>query len=93
MSLKRQFCLGERVLSHYLESFHAFTNNMFTEYTATIQRENGELLWTLKYTEWGPNNSDRDLAGPYKTEKPMDSRYVYANHDGSIIGVDRSRGQ
>ncbi|KAF8426275.1 hypothetical protein EV426DRAFT_530773 [Tirmania nivea] len=49
-----------------------------------------ELLWTLKYTEWGPNNGDLDLAAQYS--KSMDNRFIYAIHDGRILGFDRSRG-
>lgn len=49
-----------------------------------------ELLWTLKYTEWGPNNGDLDLAAQYS--ESMDNRFIYAIHDGRILGFDRSRG-
>ncbi|KAF8467758.1 hypothetical protein BDZ91DRAFT_793427 [Kalaharituber pfeilii] len=62
-----------------------------TEYTVTVEdMDTNELLWTLKYTEWGPNNSDLDLAAQYR--EPMDDRYIYALHNGRILGFDRSRG-
>lgn len=62
-----------------------------TVYTVTVEDVNtNDLLWTLKYSEWGPNNSDLDLAGQY--HEPMDNRYIYAIHDGRILGFDRSRG-
>lgn len=57
------------------------------EYTVTISNVNtGELLWTIKYTEWGPNNSDRDLAEQHHV--PMDNRYIYSSHDGRIYGFE-----
>lgn len=60
-------------------------------YTVTVEDVvTNELLWTLKYTEWGPNNGDLDLAAQYS--EPMDNRFIYAIHDGRILGFDRSRG-
>lgn len=60
-----------------------------TEYTVTIQNEaTGELIWTIKYTEWGPNNNDRDLMDQYQ-ESP-DNRYIYARFDGTIQGFDHN---
>ncbi|KAI5848700.1 hypothetical protein DFP73DRAFT_542098 [Morchella snyderi] len=58
-----------------------------TEYTVTISNVNtGELLWTIRYTEWGPNNSDRDLAEQH--HQPMDNRYIYSNYYGRIYGFE-----
>lgn len=62
-----------------------------TVYTVTVEDVvSNELLWTLKYTEWGPNNGDLDLAAQYS--ESMDNRFIYAIHDGRILGFDRSRG-
>ncbi|KAF8455671.1 hypothetical protein BGX38DRAFT_1166071 [Terfezia claveryi] len=62
-----------------------------TVYTVTVEDVvTNELLWTLKYTEWGPNNGDLDLAAQYS--ESMDNRFIYAIHDGRILGFDRSRG-
>jgi serine/threonine-protein kinase/endoribonuclease IRE1 len=57
------------------------------EYTITINSiSTGERLWTIKYAEWGPNNSDRDLAQQYKSS--MDNRYIYSGHDGKVYGFE-----
>lgn len=57
------------------------------EYTVTISNVNtGEHLWTIKYTEWGPNNSDRDLADQHR--EPMDNRYIYSSYNGKIYGFE-----
>ncbi|KAI5795117.1 hypothetical protein EDC01DRAFT_615089 [Geopyxis carbonaria] len=56
-----------------------------TEYTISIQNwRTGELLWTIKYNEWSPNNSDMDLRQQHQL--PIDNRYIYSTHDGQIIG-------
>ncbi|KAL7266643.1 bifunctional endoribonuclease/protein kinase ire1 [Rhizina undulata] len=58
-----------------------------TEYTITIQSiSTGDPLWTIKYTEWGPNNSDKDLTAQHR--RPMDNRYIYSGYDGKIYGFD-----
>jgi hypothetical protein len=54
----------------------------------TIQNwATGELLWTIKFNEWTPNNSDLDLRVQHTT--PLDDRYIYGSFDGTIFGVDK----
>ncbi|KAH0558876.1 hypothetical protein GP486_004489, partial [Trichoglossum hirsutum] len=61
-----------------------------TEYTVGIQsHDTGDLICTLKYWEWGPNNRDSDLHGQYVSA--MDNKYVYSRHDGSIFGFGHER--
>jgi serine/threonine-protein kinase/endoribonuclease IRE1 len=58
-----------------------------TEYTIRIQRwSTAELLWTIKFNEWSPNNSDLDLRQQY--HRSLDNRYIYSAHDGTIFGFD-----
>lgn len=58
-----------------------------TEYIIGVQdRNTGEQISTIEYFEWGPNNRDQDLRSKYTTT--MDRKYVYARHDGSILGID-----
>ncbi|GAB1733180.1 hypothetical protein NU195Hw_g3722t1 [Hortaea werneckii] len=58
-----------------------------TEYIIGVQdRNTGEQISTIKYFEWGPNNRDQDLQSKYTTT--MDRKYVYARHDGSVLGID-----
>ena len=62
-----------------------------TEYTIGIQhRDTAQPICTLMYSEWGPNNRDNDLHSQYSTT--MDQKYVYSRHDGSIWGIDHSKG-
>ncbi|KAH0538163.1 hypothetical protein FGG08_005221 [Glutinoglossum americanum] len=61
-----------------------------TEYTVGIQsQDTGDLICTLKYWEWGPNNRDSDLHGQYVSA--MDNKYVYSRHDGRIFGFSHER--
>ncbi|KAI9782485.1 MAG: bifunctional endoribonuclease/protein kinase ire1 [Geoglossum umbratile] len=61
-----------------------------TEYTVGIQsRDTGDLICTLKYWEWGPNNRDSDLHGQYVSA--MDNKYVYSRHDGGVFGFAHER--
>ncbi|KAI9857804.1 MAG: bifunctional endoribonuclease/protein kinase ire1 [Trichoglossum hirsutum] len=61
-----------------------------TEYTVGIQsHDTGDLICTLKYWEWGPNNRDSDLHGQYVSA--MDNKYVYSRHDGSIFSFGHER--
>lgn len=52
-----------------------------TEYTINIETydplhpERSTPSWTIKYSEWGPNNSDRDLASQH--QKSQDNKYIY----------------
>lgn len=62
-----------------------------TEYTIGIHsRSTGEPIWTIKYNQWGPNNSDRDLLSQYR--RSIDDRYILSRHDGWIYGFDGSNG-
>lgn len=61
---------------------------MGLEYTVTIQsQETEELLWTIKYAEWGPNNSDKDLAKQHSTS--LDNKYIISLFDGSFMGFEQ----
>jgi serine/threonine-protein kinase/endoribonuclease IRE1 len=58
-----------------------------TEYTVGIQRKDGKgPIATLKYSEWGPNNFDSDLAAQYRTS--LDSHYITSQHDGKVYILD-----
>lgn len=58
-----------------------------TEYTVAIQDKlSGAPLCTIRYFEWGPNNRDKDLHNQYAST--MDSKYIYTQHDGSVVAVD-----
>ena len=60
-----------------------------TEYIVGIQNQNtGELVCTIRYFEWGPNNRDRDLQDQHMVT--MDNRYIYSKFDGSIFALDRT---
>lgn len=62
-----------------------------TEYIISIQNyRTGELLWTIKYKEWTPNNSDMDLRMQHN--RPKDNRYIYSRHDGFIFGFEELEG-
>ncbi|RPA81727.1 hypothetical protein BJ508DRAFT_109917 [Ascobolus immersus RN42] len=59
-----------------------------TEYTVTIQdKRTSELLWTIKYAEWGPNNGDQDLAKQHATS--LDNRYILSLTDGTFMGFEQ----
>ena len=61
-----------------------------TEYVVGIQnQETGEMICTIKYFEWGPNNRDRDLQDQHLAT--MDNKYVYSKYDGSIFALDHTR--
>ena len=61
-----------------------------TEYTIGVQwGETAKPICTLKYSEWVPNNRDRDLSEQYSTT--MDMKYVYPGHDGRVFGFDHAR--
>ncbi|KAI9832417.1 MAG: hypothetical protein M1819_004406 [Sarea resinae] len=58
-----------------------------TEYTVGIQnRDTGDLMCTLKFAEWGPNNRDTDLYSQYETT--MDNNYIYPRPDGSFFSFN-----
>ncbi|EER36915.1 serine/threonine protein kinase [Histoplasma capsulatum H143] len=60
------------------------------EYIVTVQNtETGNLICTIKYSEWGPNNRDVDLQSQYF--RTMDERHIYSMHDGVIFGFDHSK--
>jgi serine/threonine-protein kinase/endoribonuclease IRE1 len=61
-----------------------------TEYTISIQNQaTGENICTIKYSEWMPNNRDRDLHAQYLAT--MDNQYVYTRYDGKAIAMDHNR--
>ena len=55
-----------------------------TEYTVQISSTiTSELICTIRYFEWGPNQRDKDLINQYATTK--DNRYVYTRYDGQAM--------
>ncbi|RYP17418.1 hypothetical protein DL765_004548 [Monosporascus sp. GIB2] len=60
-----------------------------TEYTVTIHRlDDGRAIATLKYSEWGPNNSDYDLHQQYRVAHR--NRYITSKTDGKLFALDPS---
>lgn len=47
-----------------------------------------EMVCTIKYSEWTPNNGDQDLHRQYNI--PFDDRRINSFHDGYFIGLDIS---
>ncbi len=47
-----------------------------------------EMVCTIKYSEWTPNNGDQDLHIQYNI--PFDNRRIHSFHDGQFIGLDIS---
>lgn len=47
-----------------------------------------EMVCTIKYSEWTPNNGDQDLHIQYNN--PFDNRRIHSFHDGQFIGLDIS---
>ena len=61
-----------------------------TEYTVQISSAvTSELIATIKYFEWGPNQRDRDLISQYATTK--DNRYVYTRFNGEAMASHHLR--
>lgn len=61
-----------------------------TEYVVSIDNKNtGENICTIKYSEWTPNNRDRDLQAQYL--ETMDNQYIYSRYDGHAIAYDHNR--
>lgn len=60
-----------------------------TQYTVSIKRADGKPIATLKYTEWTPNNRDKDLFHQY--HESMDNRYMTTRHDGKVYAFDYAR--
>lgn len=60
-----------------------------TEYTVTIHHlDDGRAIATLKYSEWGPNNSDYDLHQQYRVAHG--NRYITSKTDGKLFALDAS---
>ncbi|ETS88280.1 hypothetical protein PFICI_02108 [Pestalotiopsis fici W106-1] len=60
-----------------------------TEYTANIHhQDDGRLIATLRYREWGPNAYDNDLHRQYSSTR--DNRYLTSRHDGRLYALDDS---
>ena len=58
-----------------------------TEYIVTIHRlDDGRSIATLKYSEWGPNNSDYDLHQQYRVAHG--NRYITSKTDGKLFALD-----
>ncbi|KAL9057623.1 MAG: hypothetical protein Q9162_002238 [Coniocarpon cinnabarinum] len=55
-----------------------------TEYNVQISSTvTSELICTIRYFEWGPNQRDRDLISQYASTK--DNRYVYTRPNGEVV--------
>lgn len=60
-----------------------------TEYTVNIHhQDDGRLIATLRYREWGPNTYDNDLHRQYSSTR--DNRYLTSRHDGRLYALDDS---
>lgn len=61
-----------------------------TVYTVSIhdQRDKRPIA-TLKFSEWSPNNYDKDLIHQYRTT--FDNKYIYTSHDGGVLGLDHQQ--
>ncbi|KAJ4301034.1 bifunctional endoribonuclease/protein kinase ire1 [Kalmusia sp. IMI 367209] len=67
-----------------------FFNLGQTEYTVSIHNRNtGEHICTIKYSEWTSNNRDRDLQTQYR--KTKDEMYLVSRYDGDVIAYDKKR--
>ncbi|PSN65059.1 hypothetical protein BS50DRAFT_575150 [Corynespora cassiicola Philippines] len=61
-----------------------------TEYIISIHNKfTGDHMCTIKYSEWSPNNRDRDLQAQYLTT--MDDQYIYSRYDGHAVALDHKR--
>ncbi|KAF2876496.1 hypothetical protein BDV95DRAFT_512752 [Massariosphaeria phaeospora] len=67
-----------------------FFNLGQTEYIISIHNKfTSEHICTIKYSEWTPNNRDRDLQSQYL--ETMDNQYIYSSYDGRAISYDLNR--
>lgn len=57
-----------------------------TEYEVAITRKDGRDIAKLRYSEWAPNNFDRDLFSVY--HETLDNHYHSSLHDGRIYAFD-----
>ncbi|KAH6675243.1 serine/threonine-protein kinase/endoribonuclease IRE1 [Plectosphaerella plurivora] len=57
-----------------------------TEYEVAITGKDGRDIAKLKYSEWSPNNFDRDLVSIYR--ETLDNRYHSSFHDGRVYAFD-----
>jgi serine/threonine-protein kinase/endoribonuclease IRE1 len=58
-----------------------------TVYTVAIHNQRDKRhLATLRFSEWTPNNYDKDLGHQYR--KTFDDKYIYTSHDGGMVGLD-----
>ncbi|EFW99769.1 protein kinase and ribonuclease [Grosmannia clavigera kw1407] len=55
-----------------------------TDYKVIVRRNDGITIATLKYSEWGPNNYDKDLHQQHKA--PSDNRYISGLPNGDVYG-------
>jgi len=61
-----------------------------TDYTISIHNKDTlEHICTIKYSEWTPNNRDRDLQSQYAA--PMDQHYIYSRYNGNYLAYDHKR--
>ncbi|CRK13395.1 hypothetical protein BN1708_010793 [Verticillium longisporum] len=57
-----------------------------TEYEVAITRKDGRAIAKLNYSEWTPNNFDKDLVDSYS--RTLDNRYHSSRHDGRVYAFD-----
>lgn len=58
-----------------------------TTYTVAIHNQRDKRhIATLTFSEWTPNNYDKDLLHQYRTT--FDKKYIYTSQDGKMFGVD-----
>jgi serine/threonine-protein kinase/endoribonuclease IRE1 len=61
-----------------------------TDYTISIHNKDTlDHVCTIKYSEWTPNNRDRDLQSQYAA--PMDQHYIYSRYNGNYLAYDHKR--
>ncbi|KAF2657371.1 kinase-like protein [Lophiostoma macrostomum CBS 122681] len=67
-----------------------FFNIGRTDYSIKIHNKiTGDNICTIRYSEWTPNNRDRDLQAQYLAT--MDNQYIYSSFDGHAIAYDHNR--
>jgi len=80
----------EYFLTNEQRECRGYFNLGLTEYIVTIHNKNtGDHICTIKYSEWTPNNRDRDLQSQY--HQPMDELYLHSRYNGELFAYDHRR--
>jgi serine/threonine-protein kinase/endoribonuclease IRE1 len=83
-------CVPEQTFGSRERECRGVFNIGQTEYTVSIHNKiTGDNICTIKYSEWTPNNRDRDLQAQYL--ETMDGQYIYSIFDGHAIAKDHNR--